>query len=719
MRFFLTLAALTCFVLTGFGQTKKLTLEDAVLRQRTTLAPARLVQLQWVANTSACSWIQTEEKEEWLVRTEVSDTATKKVLSLSMLNAALKAAKADTLSRFPLMKWSDPGSFAFDQGKKSWVYRVDSAVLTLRDSSTLPESAEHAEKSTDDKIAYVNDGNIFIEMNHRAQQITRDGSKDIVYGTTVHREEFGIDKGLFWSPKSDKLAFYRMDQSMVTPYPILDFSGVPAKNEDIRYPFAGAKSHQVTVGIYDVLKGSTLYLKTGEPLEQYLTNVAWSPDGRFVYIAVVNRAQDRMDLRVYDAVSGEYIRTLFTESDERYTEPLHPVVFVPGKEGHFVWQSRRDGWNHLYLYGKDGKLIRQLTRGAFEVTDFNGFDAAGKSAYFHATANTGIDRIFCSVELSTAKFNRLTMDQGVHQCILSTDKKYFIDTYSHLKLPRVTRLMTSTGKPLRTLLTATNPLKDFTAGDTRLFSIKAEDSTDLWCRMILPADFDSSRKYPVIVYVYGGPHAQMVTNSWLAGADLWFHYLTQQGYIVFTLDNRGSAWRGKKFEQATFRNLGDVEMKDQITGVNYLRTLTFIDANRLGVNGWSFGGFMTTSLMSRYPGIFKAGVAGGPVIDWSAYEVMYTERYMDTPEENPGGYTLNNLLNHVEQLNGRLMLIHGTSDDVVVWQHSIMYLKKAVSKGVQLDYFVYPGHPHNVSGKDRVHLNEKITRYFNDFLRDR
>ena len=699
------------------AQNKKLTLEEAVLKQRTTLAPKRLPQIQWIEKSLDLSYVDARPNEEVLVRVNAVKLFNDDLLSLSKLNGMLKAVKADTLAKFPAVKWLNPSVFKFEMAGKIWKYSLKEANLVLADSLTIPAAGEVPQPGPDGSTAYVLNNNIWLEKDHQRKQITTDGSYELVYGKSVHREEFGIDKGLFWSPGGKYLAFYRMDQSMVTDYPMVDFSEKPAKNNNIKYPFAGEKSHQVTVGIYEVATGNTVYLKTGTPADQYLTNIAWSPDEKSVYVAVLNREQNHMWLNSYAAAGGAFERTLFEEQDPKYTEPLQPVEFVTGNPSQFIWQSRRDGWNHLYLYDVSGKLIRQLTKGEWEVTAFNGFDAKGTKGFFHATANTGINRDFYSVELSSSKMTKLTTGDGTHTATLSADKAMFLDNFSSLTVPRVISTVFSSGKTARELLRADDPLKEYTCGKTKLFSIKGEDGTPLWCRMILPADFDSTKRYPAIVYVYGGPHVQLVTNSWLAGADMWLHYLTQQGYIVFTLDNRGSGNRGKAFEQATFRHLGDEEMKDQITGVNYLRKLPYVDPNHLGINGWSFGGFMTTSLMTRYPGIFKVAVAGGPVIDWSYYEVMYTERYMDTPEENPGGYKLSNLTNYVDQLNGRLMLIHGTSDETVVWQHSIMYLKKAVSKGVQVDYMVYPGHLHNVLGKDRVHLNEKITRYFNDYLK--
>lgn len=717
MRYLIGLVLFITFCGKTVAQNKKLSLSDAVLLQRTTLAPKKLSQLQWIPGTNDFSYVDSREGNDVFVKGNALKEGMSDLLSLSTLNNLLLKSSADTLPKMPVAKWKDAGTLEIVTGKKIWHYRLKDNILMLKDSVTIPASGEVAEDDGTGHIAYVDNYNIYIESNHRRLQVTQDGSGSVVYGKAVHQEEFGIKKGLFWSPGSAKLAFYRMDQSMVDDYPIVKFSVKPAKDEPIKYPMAGGKSHHVTVGIYDVITGSTVYLKTGAPLDQYLTNIAWSPDEKYVFIAVLNREQNHMRLNQYDATTGAFVKTIFEELDEKYTEPLHPLVFLPGSASQFVWQSRRDGWNHLYLYDVSGKLIRQLTGGEWELTDFNGFDPKGSFAFFQASSGMGLGRDFYKVEIRSGKLSKISAGEGTHVMLANHDKTFFIDTYSSLTVPRIIRIINKAGKVQRELLKATNPLKEYTVGQTRVFSIKGEDSTLLWCRMILPHDFDSTKKYPTIVYVYGGPKIQLITDSWLAGADMWLHYLTQQGYIVFTLDNRGSGNRGKAFEQAVFRRLGDAEMNDQISGVNYLRKLSYIDKNRLGINGWSYGGFMTMSLMTRYPGIFKVAVAGGPVIDWSYYEIMYTERYMDTPEENAGAYKMNNLLNYVDQLNGKMMIIHGTDDHTVVWQHSLMYIKEAVSKGVQLDYFVYPGHEHNVTGKDRVHLNDKITRYFNDYLK--
>jgi dipeptidyl-peptidase-4 len=421
-------------------------------------------------------------------------------------------------------------------------------------------------------------------------------------------------------------------------------------------------------------------------------------------------------LNEYDVATGNFVHTLFEEKNEKYVEPLHPMLFLKNNANQFIWQSRKDGYNHFYLYQINGTLVKQLTKGKWEVKQENGFDEKGDRLFFHANEQSPINQDFYSVNIKTAEIKRLTYGDGFHTCSLDEKGNYFIDNFTNVNTPREYNIIHTVTKKAKNIFQAENPVKDYKLGTWNLFTIKNNEGTDLYARMVKPVDFDSTKKYPVIVYLYNGPHSQLVTNTWMAGSELWYQYMAQKGFIVFTLDGRGTDNRGADFSQATHRQLGTKEMEDQLKGVDFLKSLSFVDGSRIGVHGWSFGGFMTTSLMTRTPGVFKVGVAGGPVIDWSYYEIMYTERYMDSPQENKDGYEKNNLLNYVDKLKGKLLMIHGAQDPVVVLQHSVLYQKKAVDKGIQLDYYLYPGHEHNVLGKDRAHLMEKITNYFIDNL---
>ena len=570
-----------------------------------------------------------------------------------------------------------------------------------------------------DHAAVVKAHNLFVlSPDGSSHQLTTDGSPTIVYGQTVHQNEFGINGGLFWSPDGGQLAFYRMDPSMIAPYPLVHTDVRKATEEKLYYPMAGMPSHHVTLGVYDLASGKTVYIKTGEPKEKYLTNISWAPNGKTIYIAELNQDQNHMELKAYDPKTGDYIKTLFSETNSKYIEPQWPMRFIPGRDREFVWQTRRDGYTHLYHYNVDGKLLGQITRGAWEVTDFLGFADGGKTLVYTSTQLSPIDRVVASVSLDGRKTKLLTPQEGWHVARLSRDGKYLLDTYESLKNPTEQRLVSvSTGKQIAKLYQSKDPEAGFINPEITFGKIKAADGvSDLYYRLLKPTNFDPSKKYPTIVYVYNGPHAQLVQNRFHAGCLGWDLYMATQGYVVFTVDGRGSAHRGADFEQVIHRHLGKNEMADQMKGVDFLKSLPYVDANRIGVAGWSYGGFMTTNLMLTYPEVFKVGVAGGAVTDWARYEVMYGERYMDSPQDNPEGYKETNLSLRAKDLKGRLMLIHGTIDPTVVWQHTQLFVEACVKAGTYPDYMIYPEHRHNVMGVDRVHLNYTMARYFFDHL---
>lgn len=565
----------------------------------------------------------------------------------------------------------------------------------------------------------VRDNNLFLLLpDGSSKQLTTDGTPTLVYGQSVHQNEFGIHGGLFWSPDGSRLAFYRMDQSMVTPYPLVHINTRKATEEKLYYPMAGMPSHHVTLGIYDVASGQTTYIKTGEPKEKYLTNISWAPDSKTVYIAEVNREQNHMDLKAYDPATGDCIKTLFSEHNDKYIEPQWPMRFIPGRDKEFVWQTRRDGYTHLYRYNVDGKLLGQITRGEWEITDFLGFADGGKTIVYSSTQLSPIDRVIASVSIDGRKTRILTPQAGWHVGQLSSDGKYLLDTYESLKNPTENRLLSvATGKPIATLYQSKDPEAGFINPEITFGTIKAADGvTDLHYRLLKPTNFDPAKKYPTIVYVYNGPHAQLVQNRFHAGCLGWDLYMATKGFVIFTVDGRGSAHRGAAFEQVIHRHLGKNEMADQMKGVDFLKSLPYVDADRIGVAGWSYGGFMTTNLMLTYPDVFKVGSAGGAVTDWARYEIMYGERYMDSPQDNPEGYKETNLSLRAGNLKGRLLLIHGTIDPTVVWQHTQLFVEACVKAGTYPDYMIYPEHKHNVLGVDRVHLNYTMARYFMDHL---
>ena len=571
--------------------------------------------------------------------------------------------------------------------------------------------------------AYVENHQLFVvDSEGKKHQLSTDGSREIVYGQSVHRNEFGIDKGTFWSPDGQRLAFYRMDQSMVADYPQVDIFPREATYEPDKYPMAGMTSHKVTVGVYDLATGKTVYLQAGDPTDRYFTNIAWSPDAKTVYMFELNRGQNDCRLVSYDAVSGAKIAELYRETSEKYVEPMHPIEFLPWDSDKFVMQSQRDGYNHLYLYDKQGKLLSQLTSGPWVVQQMLGFNQKDKSIIIASNEKNAIQRNIYSVNIKTGKRTLLDNGRGVHRAELSESGQYLFDRYSEPDVPRNIDVVSVSSKEkaekAMRLLTASDPWKDYQQPIFESGSIKAADGvTTLYYRMVKPHDFDPAKKYPTVVYVYGGPHAHNVEASWHWYSRTWETYMAQKGYIVFILDNRGSENRGCDFEQVTFHQLGQIEMKDQMKGVEYLKKQPYVDADRMGVHGWSFGGFMTISLMLNYPDVFKVGVAGGPVIDWKWYEVMYGERYMGTPQNNPEGYKKTSLINKAGNLKGKLQIITGYNDNTVVPQHCLSFIDACIKAGTQPDFFAYPGEEHNMRGHASVHLHERITQYFEDYLK--
>ena len=573
---------------------------------------------------------------------------------------------------------------------------------------------------------YKADNQLFVvNAEGNNQQLTTDGSREIVYGESVHRNEFGIEKGTFWSPNGQRLAFYRMDQSMVTDYPQVNIDPRVAEFEPDKYPMAGMTSHKVTVGIYDLETKHTVYLKTplpSEGLEEacYFTNIAWSPDSKNVYMFELNRDQNDCRLVSYNAETGERQQELYRETSEKYVEPLNPIQFLPWDDTKFIMQSQKDGFNHVYLYNIKGELVKQLTKGEWVVLDVLGFNQKDKSIIIASNEKHPLQRNLYAVNLKTLKRTPLDNGEGVHRGKLSASGTLLYDKYSTPTTPNtIDAINISNFKPQTSnLLTAEDPWKGFIVPQFESGSIKAADGvTDLYWRMVKPVDFDPTKKYPTVVYVYGGPHAHNIEASWHWYSRSWETYMAQKGYIIFILDNRGSENRGRDFEQVTFRQLGQIEMLDQMKGVEYLKSLPYVDANRLGVHGWSFGGYMTISLMTNFPDVFKVGVAGGPVIDWKWYEVMYGERYMDTPQQNPEGYAKTSLIAKAKHLKGKLQIIIGYNDPTVVPQHALSFLKACAEAGTQPDFFAYPGEGHNMMGHNSVHLHERITQYFEDYLK--
>ncbi len=711
MKQFAFLLTIFFLIQSGFAQ-QTMSLKDAILGNFTYLRPQLPEQLKWKD-----SRYYALVKDNKLMQFNIQDKESAELISLDDLNKLMVEKGLAELRAFPRYSFLNSSKIWFQAANHIVVFNLENKAVSA--DIDFPEDADNTDFDPENsQLAYTIDNNLFIAGTSVNEQITNDTDQHILNGSSkVHRNEFGITKGTFWSPLGKQLAFYRMDETMVGDYPLVDYMAREAKLENIKYPMAGMTSHQVKLAVYNLATKQTVFMKTGEPLDHYLTNICWSPDDKSIFIAELNREQNHMKLNQYNAATGDLIKTVLEESNSKYVEPLHPVLFSKTDPDKFYYQSRRDGWNHVYLFSVAGGQIAQITKGNWEVTELLGFDDDEKSMFFEATKESPIERNVYRITIRSGKINRLTFDSGTHSASLSPDKKFLIDNWSSTNVPSQIDLISEKGERKKIIFQAKNTLKDYELGENTVFTIKAaDDSTDLFCRMIKPNNFDPTKKYPVIVYVYGGPHAQLVNKTWLNDARWWQYYMASKGYIAFTVDSRGSDGRGLRFENSIHRQLGVIETADQMKGIEYLKSLPYVDANRIGVHGWSYGGFMTLNLMLKHPETFKVGVAGGPVVDWSMYEIMYGERYMDTPQENPEGYKNANMLNYIDNLQGKLMIIHGVQDQTVVMQQSMQFLKKCIDKGKQLDFFVYPTHEHNVRGKDRLHLMEKVSNYFLDNL---
>jgi dipeptidyl-peptidase-4 len=689
------------------AQLKKITLEESVLQQGRKFGADRLTGFQWIPNSDKYVYYT----DVWTKMMSASSKANKptELVTLADMNLAL----GTNLKNFFGLEWIDTNTILVSEKGKYYTYS-----LTSKSGKITQVTPENAENQTFDlsktNLAFTEENNLyFLDKNNKKIAVTNETNKEIVSGQSISRNEFGIKNGIFWSPKSSYLAFYQKDETEVADYPLLDINETPGKLISIKYPMIGQKSEKPRVGIFNLATGKTVFINPKNNPDDYLTNLSWSPDEKYVLIAELNRGQNDMNLNVYDANSGEFIRTIFNEKNAKWVEPEHDAFFPNAKSNNFIWLSEKSGFQNLYYYTIEGKLIKQLTSNKFPVREIMRANPAGTEIYFKATGENPTNMLVYKVDLK-GKQTLMTKNEGVHNVVISSDGNWFFDEFSNHSTPSKS-LLYDKKMNATTLLESKNKYDGYEMGTAEIRTIKAADgTTDLYTRLIKPSHFDPNKKYPVMVYVYGGPHAQMITNSYLDGANLWMYWMAEQGYLVFTVDNRGSDNRGFEFESVIHGRCGFNEIEDQIKGIDYLKSLPYVDSNRLAVHGWSYGGFMTASMMLRKPDVFKVGVAGGPVVDWKWYEVMYGERYMDTPAENQKGFEEASVLNYVKELKGKLLLIHGTNDDVVVEQHNLSLVKKFVEAGKQVDYFPYPMHKHNVNGKDRVHLMAKVLNYIID-----
>ena len=706
MRNFLTfaIALMMTFTLSAQESERKLlSIEDVVLNRE--LSP-KTFPVQWVGQSDSYSTVEGET----LVATDARNNKKRTIISLEELNSILST----DFKRFPAYAWEDDNSLIVNAHSQRNI--IDLKTRKVSAAYKIPVGANLTRQSGKGGIyAYTKENNLFCFDGEREHQITNFEDKNIVCGQSVSRNEFGISGGIFFSPDGKKIAFYQKDESRVTDFPLLDINTRTGTLRNIKYPMNGMDSEHVSLGVYDIASGKTTYLNvTDFDAERYLTCITWSPDSERIYIQVLDRAQKNIHLNSYNASTGEFLKQILSEHNDRWVEPQYQLVFLKNNPSRFIYSTdNRDGFWNLYICNDEGKVER-LTKVNADVKYVAQDD---KFVYYTSAEVSPAESHLFKVEIASGKATRLTKEAGWHEPVMSKSGKFYLDTYSSLNVPRVVDLGRTDLKPSRELFRAEDPTVGYNFCNIELGKIKSADGKfDNFYRLIKPLDFDPTKKYPVILYVYGGPHSQMVKNNYQASLRRWEMYMAQHGYVVFVMDNRGTQNHGAEYEKAIHRQCGQAEMEDQMVGMRWLMSHDWVDQERIGVHGWSYGGYMTISLITNYPDVFKVGVAGGPVIDWKWYEVMYGERYMDNTHNNPEGFAKTSLINKATSLKGKLLICQGAVDNVVVWQHSLSFIRECIKNHVQVDYFPYPCAEHNVYGKDAVHLYQKITNYFEDYL---
>lgn len=687
---------------------KLLTNEDVVLNRN--LSPKNLY-VQWVGESDSYA----TTKDDAIVATDARTGKSRTLITKQEICEVI----GGEFAAMPRYAFDAAGNLVVRSLGK--IYTIDLANRSVVSQYDFPvaegkQVANVAQQPGNGPLfAYTIENNLYLFDGENHTAVTAFEDKNIVSGQSVSRNEFGITHGIFFSPDAKQLAFFQKDESRVSEFPLLDITTRTGSLKSVKYPMNGMASERVKLGVYEIASGKTIYLNVTEfDEERYLTCITWSPDSKRIYVQVLDRAQENVALNSYDASTGEKVATILTEHNDLFVEPQHDLVWLNDGSGRFIYSTNnRDGYFNLYLCDDEGNVER-LTKTDADVKYVGQND---KFVFYTSAEVSPVDNHLFKVELKTGKQTRLTRAEGWHNISMSKSGKYFLDNYSSLNVPRVVELGRTDGKAGRELFRAADPTEGYNFLPIELGTVKSADGKyDNYYRLIKPMNFDPAKKYPVILYVYGGPHSQMVKNTYQAQLRRWEMLMAQRGYVVFVMDNRGTSNRGADFEKAIHRQCGQCEMQDQMAGLEWLLSHEWCDRERVGVHGWSYGGFMTISLMTTYPEVFKVGVAGGPVIDWKWYEIMYGERYMDNTYNNPEGFANTSLVNKAKNLKGKLLICQGAIDSTCLWQHSLSFVQECVRLTIPVDYFPYPVAEHNVFGRDAVHLYDKITQYFEDYL---
>ncbi|HKJ46069.1 MAG TPA: S9 family peptidase [Balneolales bacterium] len=599
-----------------------------------------------------------------------------------------------------------------------YVYDLQSQKLT-RVSPGNGRLSEATLSPDGDMVAYVRDNNLYY-MNldtGKQTQITTDGAKNkIINGLPdwVYEEEFDFFKAFKWSPDGKRIVFYRFDERRVPEYQFPEYGGTYPSAVKYKYPKAGYPNSIVKIGVYDLGNGSTKWMDIGQNTDQYIPRVNWTQNPEVLAIRRMNRLQNHQDLMLGDVITGK-THIIKTETNKAWIDVNDDLTFLNnGKE--FLYVSEEDGYNHIYLYKMDGTVIRKITKGDWSVTNIAGINQKKKTIYYLSTENSPIQRQLYSIRFNGEHKRQLTTKQGVHNIDMSPDAKYYLDYASNLHSALEVTLHDASGKQLRMLEDNSGlkkTLSEYNMPDKELTTVTVDDSVKLNACMIKPPNFNPNKKYPVLFTVYGGPGSQSVMDHFGTGmTDLWHDYLATKGYIIFCVDNRGTGGRGQAFEKIVYKNLGHYEVHDQIAAAKYLQTLPYVEANRIGIWGWSYGGYMSTFSLERGNDVFKMAIAVAPVTSWRYYDTIYTERYMQTPQLNPKGYEESAPLNYANQIKGKYLLVQGTGDDNVHFENSVMLVNQLIKYDIPFQTMYFPNRNHSIyGGNSRRYLFELLSRF--------
>ncbi len=619
------------------------------------------------------------------------------------------------------------GSYVWSKKDEVAAFRFKGDIFTLN-AKTGEIARQTRTAAAEDNVTFAPDGRTigFTRQNDmwtldlttgKETRLTTTGSDSLLNGVLdwVYMEELftrGDVQGYWWSPNSRAIAYLQIDESPVRSFAIVDFSKVYNTATEQHYPKAGFPNPIVRVGVYSMDTKKTTWMKVNTADDSYVARVYWLRDSQQVAIEKVNRDQNELRLLFADAATGQ-VREVFHETKPTWVNVTYTKHYYDDADK-FIWGSDRDGHTHLYLFRNDGTLERQLTQGPWEVTSLDAVDEKRGHVYFTALEKSILERHLYRVGENGKGFRRVTQRDGTHSVTFSPDDRYYIDVFSDATTPPITSVHDATGERLFTLFESKEAdIAEYQLPTPEFFTITSRDSIEFQCSMIKPPHFEAKEKYAVLVYVYGGPHAQVVRNSWGGSRYLWHAFLAQRGYIVFSLDNRGSFGKGPAWEDPILKTMGNLELADQMAGVEYLKSLPYVDSTRIGIWGWSYGGYMTCLAMFKAPGVFASGAAVAPVTDWRLYDTIYTERYMKRPEDNPEGYEDSAPLNFVEGLEAPFLLIHGTADDNVHMQNSMRLTEELVEKGKDFELMLYPGKLHDIGGDAaRIHLYKQLTDFF-------